>query len=48
MYKFGTEFSLSWVRSLGYEKLPDDIELKLGKLSDEMRAVVEEFTNRKK
>jgi len=37
IYRFGLEFSLSWLETLGFSELPKDIENRLGVLVDEMQ-----------
>jgi hypothetical protein len=41
MYVFGVHFSKSWVRSLGYDELPPEIESELFAIVDTMRPIIE-------
>jgi len=40
MYRWGIEFSLPWVQSLGDEKLPDEVVAAMDKCIDEMHTIL--------
>jgi hypothetical protein len=48
IYKYGVEFSVSWIKAIGYEKIPDELDETLSGLTDTMNLFVELFKNKVK
>jgi hypothetical protein len=43
LYKYGVEFSLSWIKSIGYKEIPEFLNVELIKLTCEMEAYITSF-----